>query len=77
MASAARKGHPATSYRDKKLAVERVAAYARAGHGVVRRHVRAHAQRAQHRFQQSGAPPELVRNKVDWFVKTRKRACLR
>ena len=29
MASAARKGHPATSYRDKKLAVERVAAYAR------------------------------------------------
>ncbi len=29
MASAARKGHPATSYRDRKLAVERVAAYAR------------------------------------------------
>ena len=29
MASAARKGHPAASYRDKKLAVERVAAYAR------------------------------------------------
>ena len=29
MASAARKGHPATSYRGKKLAVERVAAYAR------------------------------------------------